>query len=325
MKIVCIISPCYDYLTATLIEGLQDLGHEVIASENSCYAAKSSNGTIRREAERADLIVVCSNRKVRTWLVEDIDNPNKVYVDGSDSQKFGVYPHIRFKLVFKRELNKCWTGKRSEPIYPLPFAAEKRYFKYPRLKRDIRVSFAASLNTNTMRYSIHQRLLNREDDSIFSGSTGECAYLRPSKAKGYPLETPKYREILFRSQIGVNVVGAGYDCARYWEIPAAGALLLTQELDISMPYPFTNDTNCVIFKSVDEFGEKLDSLLANPSLVEEMAAAGHEHLMKYHTTRERAAYFLAIVSENRDNTTYCDSFYVPTSRYHRLKRFFTSH
>jgi hypothetical protein len=32
MKIVCIISPYYDYLTATLIEGLMELGHEIIAS-----------------------------------------------------------------------------------------------------------------------------------------------------------------------------------------------------------------------------------------------------------------------------------------------------
>ena len=44
MKIICIQSPTFDYLTATLIQGLQQLGHTIIASENSNYAKKSKLG-----------------------------------------------------------------------------------------------------------------------------------------------------------------------------------------------------------------------------------------------------------------------------------------
>ncbi len=319
MKIVCIISPRYDYLTATLVEGLLDLGHEVIASENSNYATKSPDRTIRREAERADFIIVCSNRKVRTWLVDDVENPNKVYVDGSDYQAFQVYPHLRFKLIFKRELNKCWRNKKNEKVYPLPFAAEKRHLRHSVLHRDLSVLFAANLSTNTLRYGIYQRLLNREDSSIFCGNTGECAC---SKSKGHPIETPKYENLLCRSQIGVNVAGTGYDCARYWEVPASGALLFTQELDIIIPHPFTDGVNCVVFKTADEFNEKLDSLLSNRALVEQIAFAGHEHLVRYHTSRERAAYFLKIIAENIGCDNYCDSFYTGRSCHnHRMNPF----
>ncbi|KAA0892027.1 glycosyltransferase [Oryzomonas rubra] len=321
MKIVCILSPYYDYLTASLMEGLQELGHEIIASENSNYAARSSNGKILKEAEHADLIVVCSNKGVRTGLVDYMDNPNKVFVDGSDSQAFKVYPYAKFRAVFKRELNKCWNNKNADPVYPLPFAAEKRYFDHPRLQRDIKASFAANLNNNTMRYSIYQRLLNRDDAAIFCGSTGECAYIR-SQSRGWPIKTPKYQDILYRSRIAVNVVGAGYDCARYWEIPAAGTLLLTQELDITIPHPFTSGTNCMVFKTPDEFDEKLDLLLSDPALVETIAAAGHEHLVRYHTTKERAAYFLAMVAENSGDNRFCESFYREKPRFHGLKRVF---
>ena len=320
MRFVCITSPYYDYLTATLIEGLQELGHDIFASENSNYATNTSNSRIRKEAEKADSIIVFSNNQVRTWLVEDIANPNKVYVDGSDRQEFRVYPYIRFKLVFKRELSRCWENKAVEPVYPLPFAAEKRYFKPIYLPRDIRVSFAANLNNNTMRYSVHQRLLNRREPTIFSGSTGEHAY-SSKKARGLPIETPKYRDILYRSRIAVNVAGAGYDCARFWEIPAAGALLFTQELDIFIPNPFTDGTNCVIFRSLDEFSEKLDFLMSSSSNVSMMAESGREHLLKYHTTIKRAEYFLKVVSENRDGNGFCDSFFVgdrPASLLNRL-------
>lgn len=319
MKIVFIISPYFDYLTATLIEGLQELGHEIIASENSNYATKTSDRKLRRIAEQADLIVVCSNHRVRTWLMEDIENPRKVFVDGDDSHNFGVYPHIKFKAVFKRELNRFWQNNAAEPVYPLPFAAEKRYFHKTNLQRDIRVSFAARLNSNTMRYSIYQRLRNRNDSTIFCGSTGEQTCSSLKKLRSSPMGSPKYREILFRSQISVNVAGAGYDCARFWEILAAGALLFTQEVDITIPHPFSDGVNCVVFKSLDEFEEKLDGLLSNSTSIAQIADAGYQHLLKYHTTQSRAGYFLDIALANIYREGCCESFFAGPSN-HPLKR-----
>lgn len=308
MKIVSIILPYYDYLTASLMEGLQELGHEIISSEESNYTKKTPDRQLRRLAEKADWIIVGGNQRVRTWLVEDIDNPNMVFIDGDDSQDFKVYRHIRFKIIFKRELNLHWQNANEEPIYPLPFAAEKRYFNPSTRIRDIKVSFAANLNSNVMRHSIFYRLKKRNDPGIFYGSTGERAYLS-NKSCGMPIETPKYRDILCRSQIGVNVAGAGYDCARLWEILAVGAMLLTQELDIAIPHPFTDGVDCVTFKSPDEFEAKLDQLLSNPAVVGQIADAGHRHLLQYHTTTARAAYFvdrLHLLDQDKS----CQSFYI---------------
>jgi hypothetical protein len=307
MRILSIISPHYDYLTATLMEGLQELGHEIISSENSNYTQSTPDRRLRKLSESADLIIVGSNKKVRTELIEDSDNPNKIFIDGTDGQEFCVYPHILFKMVFKRELNKCWNSSTGEPIFPLPFAAEKRYFCNTPNKRTTKVLFAANMKVNPMRYSIHQRLINRNDPDIFCGSTGEVAY-RKNKCLGTPIETPKYRKLLSQTQIGINVAGAGYDCARYWEILASGALLMTQELDITIPNPFTDGINCVTFKSLDEFDEKFEYILADLSNVKHLAEAGYKHLLKHHTTAERAQYFLNKINTSK-NTTFCQSFY----------------
>ena len=49
MKIICIQSPTYDYLTSTLIEGLQLLGHTIFSTENSNYQKKSNDTLIKKK------------------------------------------------------------------------------------------------------------------------------------------------------------------------------------------------------------------------------------------------------------------------------------
>jgi hypothetical protein len=97
MKIICIQSPTFDYLTATLIQGLQQLGHTIIASENSNYANKTSTNQIKSAIETADLVIAFSNKDVNYSLLAKSDNPNQIFVDGSDTQEFIVPNFIRFK------------------------------------------------------------------------------------------------------------------------------------------------------------------------------------------------------------------------------------
>ncbi len=312
MKIICIQSTVYDYLTATLIEGLRELGHTIIASENSNFAQRSKDSLIKKQAESADLIIVFSNKGVRSTLIKNVDNLHKVFVDGSDPQNFCVPSDILFEAVFKRELNKCWINKMQEPVFPLPFAAEKRFFQgsSPSV-RDIDLSYVAGLSSNTVRYSVFHRLLRKNRERFFVGPTDESAY-RHTRIKGGPTETPVFRDILFRSRISVNVIGGGYDCARYWEILASGAMLLTQELEIQIPDAFTDGINCFTFSSMDELDDKVDMLLSNPSVIEEVAEAGYAHLLSHHTTKARAQYFLdKFFSVGNDQ--YCTSFFKQTT------------
>ncbi len=307
MKILYINCAEYDYLTATLIEGLGELGHDVVCSRDSNYGKRTATSNIRGIAEAADLIIIGSNRGVDDHLLEGVTNPRIVAVDGGDHATFSVSSLNRVKAVFKRELCPATEDPEKDYIYPLPFAAEKRYFVDP-LDKDILVSFVANMASNPIRTSIHFRLLNRKHPGIFSGSTAERAYT-PSTPRSNAMETPTYRALLARSRISVNAPGAGYDCARYWEILAARAMLFTYTPDIIIPNEFTDGVNCVTFSSMGEFEEKLDHYLARPGRVAEIADAGYRHLLDYHTTARRAAWFLKLAVAAVDRPGYCERFF----------------
>lgn len=310
MKIVYVNSPIYDYLTATLIEGLDLLGHEVITSEKAGAGRQVADAELRAAAELADLIVVGSNAGVRTHLVQDVRNPRKVFVDGSDQQDFGVTNNIRYKLVFKRELGRAFRDALSQFVFPLPFAAEARYLSDAEVVKDLQVTFLANMHTNPWRHSIHQRLRNLQNPAIVSGTTNERAY-STAQPKATAVETPLYRQLLRRSQISVSVAGAGYDTARFWEILAARAMLFTQALDIVIPHGFTDGVDCVTFGSLDEFDEKLIFYMNRPQLVKTIAGRGYERLLAHHTTRARAAQFLEAVTAHVDRPGYCAQFLHP--------------
>jgi SAM-dependent methyltransferase len=313
MKILYVQSSIYDYLAATLIEGLQLLGHDVACSENSNYGKKIDDEHIFEFAELADLIIVGSNVGVRSHLVQGVANPKKVFVDGSDSQELCVVNNIRFKAIFKRELNRLYCDAEKDFVFPLPFAAERRYFMNHQCVKDLLVTFLANMKTNPLRHSIHQRLCNQFNPRIISGTTNERAY-EPTKSHPSPLETPIYRNLLRRSLRSINVVGAGYDCARYWEILAVGAMLFTQELDIVIPNGFTDGVDCVVFRSLEDFDEKLIYYVNHEDVSKNIANKGHQRLLAYHTTRARAEYFLNKVALSIDREGYCHTFLHPEIR-----------
>jgi len=312
MKIVFINTPIFDYMTAGLIEGLTALGHDVACSEASNYGRALPDVDLRQRAEQADLIIVGSNANVRHHLLQSVANPRKVFVDGGDSASLAVPPSIRFKAVFKRELCREDRVAQADFIRPLPFAAERRYFVPPQ-PRDILVSFIANMGTNPLRNSIHQRLQNRKNLAIVSGSTNERTY-SVSAPQPLPISTPSYYQVLARSLISVSVPGMGYDCARYWEIPAAGAMLLTYEPDIVIPNGFRDGVDCATFASLDEFESKLKFYTAKPERAVKVAEKGHQRLLAHHTTERRAAWFLDHAMALVERPDYCARFLHPEIR-----------
>jgi SAM-dependent methyltransferase len=313
MKIVCINPAVYDYLSASLLEGLVELGHDVITAQASPCGRHLDDVELRAAAEDADLVIVGSNAGVRSHLVQDIANPRKVFVDGGDQQDFGVTNNIRFKAVFKRELNRRFHDAASQFVFPLPFAAEKRYLSDAVVAKDLAVSFLANMHTNPWRHSIHQRLQNLKLQGVVSGTTNERAY-SASQPKSAAIETPLYRQLLRRSRISVSVAGAGYDTARFWEILAARAMLMTQDLDIVIPHGFTDGLDCVTFRSLDEFEEKLMYYMNRPELVTQIAERGHQRLVAHHTSTARARQFLEVVAAHIERPGYCAQFLHPEIR-----------
>ena len=293
MNIAYIVSPNYDYLASSIIEGLTELGHAVYTTENSNYGYYLSRTDFCRIANNCELLIIGSGRFTDYSYLKQIQHPKTIYVDGSDYPGLESNSPFPVNLIFKRELLKSDILAKAKSIFPLPFAAEKRYFDNLSLKRTIPVSFVCAMS-NYMRRSIKESIKSNFAN-CFVGSTGERAY---NGTSGVAVSTPKYSRILDQSMISVNAPGKGWDCARYWEIIAHRACLVTQRIEIEIPNPFIEDQHFLAFSDMGELIEKVNKLLDSPSLASELSNAAFEHLCLYHTSRKRAEYLLATINAN---------------------------
>jgi spore maturation protein CgeB len=203
-------------------------------------------------------------------------------------------------LVFKREFLNYFENKL---IFPLPFAAEKRYFKKSSFEKDIDISFLAADN-NFLREAIKNILKNRYKNNSFTEHTGEISY---SGLDGLPHENPIYFDILCRSKVAINVPGLGWDCGRYWEAISNKALVLTYKLDIKIPDPFIENKHILSFNNLDELVEKIDYCINYPKAVKQMSEEAYSHLIQFHTTQKRAEYLLNTIESNFEYNTFYDS------------------
>jgi hypothetical protein len=288
MNISFLVPPNYDFLIASLIEGLLDLGHNVVTSENSNYGFYLKRKEFINFSVKADLLVISSGSYCDYSILKQIKNDKVVFVDGSDFPSLDNHIDYPINLVFKREL----LSQMNDLIQPLPFAAEKRYFNDFNIKRNI-VSFISTQN-NYYRRSIYSFIKNTRGDfsNIFIGGTGERSY---NGISGVPSATPKYYTLLNSSIASINFPGKGWDCARYWEIIANKSCLISPKIEIIIPSPFIEGIHYLSFSTLIELNEKIQFCLDNPDSAREIAGRAYDHLLKYHTTKERAKYFLEVV------------------------------
>lgn len=301
MKIAYLNTPVYDYLTATIIEGLKDLGHDVCTSENSNYGRFLEKYDFINYANNADIFIIGSNSYIKYEYLKHINHQKTILIDGSDSSFLNLNTKYPVNLIFKREyLKYCY--KNEDLIFPLPFAAEKRYFKDKNLVKDIGVSFLATTN-NFLRESIKNLLVNNYNQISLTDHTKEISY---SSLYGFPQENPQYFNILQRSKIVVNIPGYGWDCGRYWEAISNKSLILTYKIDIDIPNPFEEEKHIFSFGNLNEFIEKIEFCLNNPLIVQKMSDRAFEHLLNFHTTKKRAEYFLETINLNYRKNIFVD-------------------
>jgi hypothetical protein len=285
----------YDYLSATIIEGLQELGVKVSAIHNSNYASRSFNFFLNNDSSNI-VLDFCGNSKSRN-LINFIKKlyRNKIFVrvDGSDGQSFKKSDFEIYNLIFKRELSDGFTEFRKFKVYPINFAIEKRYEMATDLNtRDILLSFMCNFDSNTMRRAIETVLLNDLRENFFVGDTGERSYI-PGDSKIY--ETKKYSNIMRRSFSSINVAGRGFDCGRYWEILGAKTLLISQVPNIHIVNKPIDGHHAIYFRDQIDISEIIANLENNRSNLERIRIEGSIYALNYHTSKKRSAYLLEII------------------------------
>ncbi|HOZ48163.1 MAG TPA: glycosyltransferase [Candidatus Hydrogenedentes bacterium] len=101
-----------------------------------------------------------------------------------------------------------------------------------------------------------------------------------------------YVRAIENARIGLNIFGFGYDTVRYWEIPAHGAMLLSERLPIRVPYDFEDGHSAMFFDDLKDLEDKLAYYGAHREASAAIAAAGHAHLRRFHTGSARARQLL---------------------------------
>lgn len=116
---------------------------------------------------------------------------------------------------------------------------------------------------------------------------------RPDTLDAYRPKS-EYFDEMARSKICLNLRGAaqGGKTLRFLEIPYVGSLMVSQLFSDRQLHPFNHNEHCMYFSTEEQLANCIVTSLADPAGSAEIARAGHEHLMKFHTVESRVRYVL---------------------------------
>lgn len=174
----------------------------------------------------------------------------------------------------RREVAVATSGSRK--VVPLPFGIIETGF-VPTVEKDVDVTFLAG-PTSPERAQVADALRELEREGVVVRSASD---LSPASVASWS----DYIGLLSRSRIGVSVRGLGYDTYRYWEIPYAGAVLLSETPQIVIPNNFAAGREA-FFAPVGRLAERARELLGRDT--GPVAEAGRRKLLAHHTSVHRA-------------------------------------
>lgn len=274
----------YDYMNATIIQGLALLGHEV-------YSLFPWTNYVEKELPRCPIDLYINFNAI----AYPMSNVRSVMVWGEDS-------HTGLGDVFSRGFDEVFIRDYlSGPGIPINFGIETRYIcatKHglkPLSEREIDVCFLGDLaGYKGNRIKFTERL--REDFKSYNLELGPRKYNTPDAhwskwTKPWCAHDTRYFETLANSKICLSFKGAGPDCGRHWESLASGAVCLFEE-----PYPAKTleplPMNTKWFSDYDGLASLIEQALSNISHWESQQHEAWQFNTEHHSTKARAAYLL---------------------------------
>lgn len=183
----------------------------------------------------------------------------------------------------------------SSPIIGTPYQEQDDSWENKTF--DFHVSLALTHESRAHIYS-HLQTIDRSRASI--QDIDGIDFIQNWTRRSLPM-TPyeQYTEEIAKSKIAISAGGhsLGRHPFRHFEIPSFRTMLLCQEPLVEYPHPFKDGEHCVFFDPYDrnDFLGKLEYYLSHDDDCRQIADAGYEHLMKYHTSKARAEQMIEIV------------------------------
>lgn len=262
-----------------------------------------------------DLVVISSGRvpahnTVAQWVPWMMNARTAiVLLDMEDSEELTVGGYFEIPpiapgilAVFKREHREGRAYPSPAPVVPFPFG-------YPRSRavglgmlaakfQDLEapLCFARLHDWNPQDQSPRRQLVTALREAF--GDRAETG-LSDCQDKVWTnrLGVDEYHARLARSWCGVSMRGAGSDTNRYWEIPAHGAILISDRPVHTIPNNFRDGAEAFFYDTPEQAVSIIRDLSRNPHRAMQIACAGYEKFLQCHTTTARAALLLATVAE----------------------------
>jgi hypothetical protein len=302
MNILVNSYPHYDYLQATCIQGLRNLGHNVYGT-----AGNTANYLQPHTGEKCELFI--------QGIPGMGPNPNmrSVMLWGQDDH-VGLMREFElgFDAVFVRD------KRYGQPGYPIHFGIEDRYYcavddeptgkPKPLAEREIDVCFLGDIHHSKgirkeaveklpvdfphLNLVIGPRRFNEPDDRWSATTLPWCAH------------DPRYFETLANSKICLSFQGAGPDCARHWEVLASGAVPI---IEVMPMVEFVRPTPGGVrwFFGYEQLRRQIEDtfarLVVHTGVFQHAISSEWVWNRENHSTRARAAYMLRILGYRVDN------------------------
>jgi len=317
-----------DYLTSLLIEGLDEMGIEIIASDGGNGVKRVySDSEIISHSKSADYILVfwgkgpderwprsSSLRHPKYYLLDTINRPDRTaYIDGSEWTSTG-HPEIFEIVPSPFDSNKKLIKQAAEAaLDPTRYKGEpwinqkmfdycRWYFKrecYPEDKKAgiIPLSFGCF-----NRDFINQESTLKKDIDIFccfgQSYTGLrhqiINYCQSLKNKGLNVILSshvgheEYLNLIRRSSISISAWGGGNCCNREWEVIANKSCCFVQKHMIEITNKPQDGIHWVEYETMDEFDKKINFYLNNREFCDKIGTDGFLFALENHTSISRA-------------------------------------
>ncbi|HRI86697.1 MAG TPA: glycosyltransferase [Candidatus Hydrogenedentes bacterium] len=226
-------------------------------------------GDLEQHLDRASALAITTVRGDVPMVLHDAqDDPVDHWAE------MCAFTNYEFPLHFKREMLACWDyGART---VPLPFGYADERILAPQSAARSGDLFWAGHRQFGLRRLYLEHLESRFGIDLARIFTQD-----------------EYSDALRAARIGLNIFGFGFDTVRYWEVPAHGALLLSERLPIRVPHNFVDGESAVFYDDLPSLEEKLSYWMAHPEESAAIAARGHALLVAHHSASARARQLLA--------------------------------
>jgi len=243
--------------------------------------------------------------EILSKILPKISNVPLIFIDGGDREEIGgdferlgakkEYLNFINKRPFDIILKREYIPDLHDQIhqaYPLPFSFPHNITINKKVENEkkYQVSFWAQQKP-AIREKALQLLKGQFDCDQNGTSLGQ-------NFKKYKRKGSFYLEELSKCKVAINLRGGGWDTMRYWELPAAGTLMISQQPKILIPNNFENGKHVIFCNdSLDDLLDKINFYLNNIALREEITNQAKLHLLKYHLNSCRAEYIVNIIKK----------------------------